>query len=270
MKIIRFINDQNTELLGCSYQDGSANLLEGEIYDSLKDTGRRVPVKKLLSPVAPTNILCIGLNYHEHAKETGLELPMYPTLFMKNLASVSHPEDPIEIPLCCRKKPEVDYEIELAVVIGKSVKNIPVENALDCVAGYTIANDVSARRWQGHAGSGQWVRGKSFDTFCPVGPCLVTPDEIGDPQNLKLECRLNGDVMQRASTSDMIFSVAQIISYLSEDTTLVPGTIILTGTPSGVGFIRNPPVYLKEGDLMELEIDRIGTLINPVVEPDPS
>ncbi len=268
MKIIRFINDQNTEVLGCDYQDGSANLLEGEIFASLTDTGRRVPVKKLLAPVAPTNILCIGLNYHEHAEETGLELPMYPTLFMKNIGSITHPEDSIEIPLCCRQKPEVDYEIELAVVVGKSVKNVSVDDALKCVAGYTVANDVSARRWQGKAGNGQWVRGKSFDTFCPVGPCLVTPEEIGDPQNLKLECRLNGDVMQQANTSDMIFSVAKIISYLSQDTTLVPGTIILTGTPSGVGFIRKPPVYLKQDDRMELEIEKIGTLVNPVVELD--
>ncbi|MBT3225688.1 MAG: fumarylacetoacetate hydrolase family protein [Deltaproteobacteria bacterium] len=269
MKIIRFINDQNTEVLGCDYQDGSANQLEGEIYGSLTDTGRRVPVKKLLSPVAPTNILCIGLNYYLHAKETGLELPIYPTLFMKNVASASHPNDPIEIPLCARKKPEVDYEIELAVVIGKSVKNVSVDDALDFVAGYTVANDVSARRWQGHAGNGQWVRGKSYDTFCPIGPCLVTPDEIADPQNLNLECRLNGEVMQQAHTSDMIFSVAQIISYLSEDTTLIPGTIILTGTPWGVGYTRNPPVYLKQGDLMELEIEKIGTLVNAVTEPKP-
>jgi 2-keto-4-pentenoate hydratase/2-oxohepta-3-ene-1,7-dioic acid hydratase in catechol pathway len=270
MKIVRFISDQNIEVLGCNYQDGSANLLEGELYASLTDTGRRVPVKKMLSPVVPTNILCIGLNYHEHAKETGLELPMYPTLFMKNIASLTHPEDPIEIPFCCRKKPEVDFETELTVVIGKTVKNVSVDMALDCVAGYTVGNDVSARRWQGHAGNGQWVRGKSFDTFCPIGPCLVTPDEIGDPQNLKLEGRLNGQVTQQANTSDMIFSVAEIISYLSQDTTLVPGTIIMTGTPAGVGFVQKPPVYLKQGDCMELEIEKIGTLINPVIEPDPA
>lgn len=270
MKIIRFIDDQDSERLGCDFRDDSANLLEGEIYGTLLDTGRRVPVRKLLSPVAPTNILCIGLNYHLHAKETGLEVPHYPTLFMKNLASASHPGDPIEIPFCCRKKPEVDYEIELAVVIGKAVKNVAVDDALDSVAGYTIANDVSARRWQGHAGNGQWVRGKSFDTFCPSGPCLVTPDEIGNPQDLKLVCRLNGEVMQQANTSDMIFSVAEVISYLSQDTTLLPGTIILTGTPSGVGFTRNPPVYLKHGDHLELEIEKIGTLINPVVESVPS
>jgi 2-keto-4-pentenoate hydratase/2-oxohepta-3-ene-1,7-dioic acid hydratase in catechol pathway len=161
----------------------------------------------------------------------------------------------------------VDYEIELAVVIGRDVKDVAVDQALDYVAGYTIANDVSARRWQGKAGNGQWIRGKSFDTFCPIGPCLVTPDEITDPQALELTCHLNGEVMQQANTSDMIFPVAEIIAYLSEGTTLPAGTIILTGTPSGVGFIRKPPVYLKGGDVMELEIEKIGSLINPVTEP---
>jgi len=267
MKVIRFLDDQSRAVLGCDYRDDSANLLEGEIFTSLTDTGSRATVKKLLSPVVPTNILCIGLNYHEHARETGLEVPRFPTLFMKNIASVTGPEDPIEIPACCMQKPEVDYEIELAVVIGRDVKDVAVDQALGYVAGYTVANDVSARRWQGKAGSGQWVRGKSFDTFCPIGPCLVTPDEIGDPQALDLTCRLNGEVMQQTNTSDMIFSVAEIIAYLSEGTTLPAGTIILTGTPSGVGFIRKPPIYLKEGDIMELEIEKIGTLINPVTEP---
>jgi len=267
MKIIRFLNEQGEIVYGCDYCDGTANLLEGEVFSALHDTGRRLPVVKLLAPVAPTNILCIGLNYHAHASETGLEVPPYPALFMKNLSSVTHPGDPVIIPAVCMKKPEVDYEVELVVVIGKSVRNATVATALDYVAGYTVGNDVSARRWQGKAGNGQWVRGKSFDTFCPIGPCLVTPDEIGDPQNLQLTCRLNGETMQQASTSDMIFSVAEIIAYLSEDTTLPAGTIILSGTPSGVGFIRKPPVYLKQGDLLELEIEKIGKLVNPVVEP---
>jgi 2-keto-4-pentenoate hydratase/2-oxohepta-3-ene-1,7-dioic acid hydratase in catechol pathway len=267
MKIIRFLNDQNAVCLGCDYKEGSAELVEGDIFSSLKPTGSRVPVEKLLAPVDPVNILCIGLNYHEHAKETGMEVPRYPALFMKNLASVTHPENPIIIPTCCMKKPEVDYEIELAVLIGKEAKNVSAENALDFVAGYTIANDVSARRWQAHAGNGQWVRGKSYDTFCPIGPCLVTPDEISDPQNLKLVCRLNGEIMQDASTADMIFPVRQLIEYLSQDTSLLPGTLILTGTPSGVGFTRTPPVYLKQGDQLELEIEGIGTLVNTVIEP---
>lgn len=267
MKIVRFLNEQQETVLGCDYQDETASVLEGDIYSSITNTGNRVPVKKLLAPVVPVNILCIGLNYHAHARETGLEVPRYPALFMKNLGSISHPGDPVEIPVCCMKKPEVDYEVELAVVIGKPVKNATPETALDYIAGYTVANDVSARRWQGKAGNGQWVRGKSFDTFCPIGPCLVTPDEIENPQALELVCRLNDTVMQQANTSDMIFSVAEIITYLSQDTTLPAGTIILTGTPSGVGFTRRPPVYLKQGDVMELNIEKIGTLVNPVVEP---
>ncbi len=267
MKIIRFLNEQGEESLGCNFENDSAEMLKGSLFTSLENSGERVGVKKLLAPVSPVNILCIGLNYHEHARETGMEVPRYPALFMKNLGSVTHPGDPIEIPVCCMKKPEVDYEVELAVVIGKSAKNVKAEDALNYVAGYTVANDVSARRWQAHAGNGQWVRGKSYDTFCPIGPCLVTPDEITDPQDLKLECRLNGEVMQQASTADMIFPVSRLIEYLSEDTTLLPGTIILTGTPSGVGFTRKPPVYLKQGDVLQLEIENIGILENPVTEP---
>lgn len=267
MKIVRFLNEQGETLLGHDHRDGAATVLTGDIYSELSDSGRRVSVKKLLAPVVPINILCIGLNYHAHAKETGLEIPRYPALFMKNLAAVTNPGDPIVIPRVCMKKPEVDYEIELAVVIGKPARDVSADEALNFVAGYMVGNDVSARRWQAHAGNGQWVRGKSYDTFCPIGPCLVTADEIPDPQGLNMVCRLNGKVMQEANTSDMIFSVAEIIAYLSEDTTLPAGTIILTGTPSGVGFIRKPPVYLKKGDLMELEIENIGTLVNPVVEP---
>lgn len=266
MKIIRFIDNQDDIVLGCDYQDGTASLVEGDIYTTVTDTGNRVAVRKLLAPVVPTSILCIGLNYHAHSEETGHESIRYPTLFMKNLKTVTNPEDPIVIPAVCMEKPEVDYEAELAVVIGRDVRNATPETALDNVAGYTVANDVTARRWQKNAGRGQWVRGKSFDTFCPLGPCLVTPDEIGDPQQLALTCRLNGEVMQQANTSEMIFSVAEIIAYLSEDTTLPAGTIILSGTPGGVGFTRKPPVFLKKGDVMELNIEKIGTLINPVVE----
>lgn len=266
MRIIRFLDEQNRECLGCDHKDGTAVVLEGELFGELRESGRRSEVKKLLAPLTPTAILCIGLNYREHAKETGHEIPRYPALFMKNPAALTHPEDPVVIPKCCMEKPEVDYEIELTAVIGKPAKDVSAAEAPDYVAGYTIGNDVSARRWQAHAGSRQWVRGKSYDTFCPLGPVLVTPDEISDPQNLNMECRLNGEVMQSTSTSDMIFTVAELIEYLSMDTTLMPGTVILTGTPSGVGFIRKPPVYLKQGDRLELTIDGIGTLVNPVVE----
>ncbi|MBL0731940.1 MAG: fumarylacetoacetate hydrolase family protein, partial [Desulfosarcina sp.] len=154
-----------------------------------------------------------------------------------------------------------------AVVIGKTARNVSAGQALDYVLGYTIANDVSARRWQKNAGSMQWTRGKSFDTFCPLGPAIITADEIPDPQNLQIKCVLNDEVMQDAVTSDMIFSVAEIIAYLSEDTTLLPGTVILTGTPGGVGFVRKPPVYLKTGDEVEVTIEGIGRLVNPVTAP---
>ncbi len=159
----------------------------------------------------------------------------------------------------------MDYEVELGVVMGRDAKNIPLEEALNYVYGYTCANDISARRWQKHAGAGQWVRGKSFDTFCPIGPEVVTADEVEDPQSLEMECLLNGQIMQQSSTSDMIFSVAELISRLSQSTTLLAGTLILTGTPSGVGFTRKPPVYLKPGDLLESSIKGVGNMMNRVV-----
>ena len=161
---------------------------------------------------------------------------------------------------------QVDFEVELAVVIGRAAKNISAAKALDYVLGYTIGNDVSARRWQKHGGGGQWVRGKSFDTFCPLGPELVTKDLVPDPQQLRLQCCLNGELMQDANTADMIFSVAELIEYLSDSMTLLPGTVIMSGTPSGVGFARQPPVFLKPGDSLELTIDNLGTLCNPVAE----
>jgi 2-keto-4-pentenoate hydratase/2-oxohepta-3-ene-1,7-dioic acid hydratase in catechol pathway len=161
---------------------------------------------------------------------------------------------------------QVDYEVELAVIIGKAAKDVPTARAFDYVLGYTIGNDVSARRWQKHGGGGQWVRGKSFDTFCPLGPELVTKDLVPDPQQLRLQCFLNGELMQDANTADMIFSVAELIEYLSSGMTLLPGTVIMSGTPSGVGFARQPPVYLKPGDNLELKIDNLGTLRNPVAE----
>ncbi|MFC1815090.1 fumarylacetoacetate hydrolase family protein [Thermodesulfobacteriota bacterium] len=264
MRIIRFLDEKDQVCFGHKYQDGFATLLEGRLFAQLKDTGSQVRVKKLLAPLEPAAILCIGLNYSQHARETGLKLPAYPALFMKNPAALAHPEDPIVLPSSCLDPFQVDYEVELAVVIGTPARNVPAEAAFQYVLGYTIANDVSARRWQRHAGAGQWIRGKSFDTFCPLGPMLVTPDEIPDPQNLQLKCILNGITMQDASTSEMIFPVVELIKYLSTDMTLLPGTVILTGTPSGVGFSREPAVYLKPGDVVESTIEGIGTLVNPV------
>ncbi|MBN2038819.1 MAG: fumarylacetoacetate hydrolase family protein [Spirochaetes bacterium] len=265
MRIIRFLDNDNKIYFGTDYENDTAVRLEGDLFGELKQTGQKVMVKKLLAPLVPAAIFCIGLNYKEHAGETGFQLPDYPALFMKNPASVTNPGDPVVIPKVCLDKPEVDYEIELAVIIGKQAKDVPVSEALDYILGYTIANDVSARRWQKKAGGGQWVRGKSYDTFCPVGPAIATKDEIPDPQNLSLQCMLNDEVMQDSSTSNMIYSVAELISYLSQDTTLLPGTLVLTGTPDGVGYVRTPPVFLKKGDILKLKIEKLGMLSNPVL-----
>jgi 2-keto-4-pentenoate hydratase/2-oxohepta-3-ene-1,7-dioic acid hydratase in catechol pathway len=266
MRIIRFLDESGHTHLGHDYCDGRATLLEGDMFTFLQDTGERKKVFKLLAPLQPSAILCIGLNYLQHARETNAELPRYPVLFMKNPAALNHPGDPILLPPSCMEPLQVDFEVELAAVIGKRTKNVPAAKALDNVFGYTIGNDVSARLWQKHGGGGQWVRGKSFDTFCPLGPELVTADLVPDPQQLHLQCFLNGEVMQDANTSDMIFTVAELIEYLSNGMTLLPGTVILTGTPSGVGFARNPPVFLKPGDTLELRIENLGILRNPVVK----
>lgn len=264
MRIIRFLDIDGHVHWAHEYSDGSATLLEGDLPAGLRDTGRRLKVHKLLAPVQPPAILCIGLNYARHAEETRVEPFRYPVLFMKNPATVNHPGDPILLPSSCMEPLQVDFEVELAVIVGKLTKNVSAAETLDYVFGYTIGNDVSARHWQKHAGAGQWVRGKSFDTFCPLGPELVTTDEISEPQKLQLQCILNGELMQDGNTSDMIFSVAELIEYLSDGMTLLPGTVIMTGTPSGVGFARNPPVYLAPGDLLELSIESLGKLYSPV------
>ena len=190
--------------------------------------------------------------------------PERPVLFTKGINTLQNPGDPIEIPVRAASH-EVDYECELAVVIGKSCKNATVENALDHVLGYTCANDVSARDWQLKWGGGQWCRGKTFDTFSPLGPCLVTADKITDPQTLGIRTILNGETVQDWNTNDMIFDVPTLIEFLSGSTRLAAGTVILTGTPHGVGGARKPPVYLQPGDTVTIEIDGLGKLTNPVI-----
>ena len=264
MKIIRFHDANGKIRVGEQIDSELARPIEGDIFGSYHVLDQPVPIKKLLAPVVPTAILCIGLNYRAHAEETGAKLPKYPVLFMKAVNTLNHPEDPIIIPKVAPG--EVDYECELAVMIGKSAKNVSPGHALEYVLGYTCANDVSARTWQKEGGGKQWCRGKSFDTFCPLGPVLVTPDEITNPNDLKIKTDLNGKTMQDWTTSDMIFDVPALISFLSEGTTLLPGTVILTGTPQGVGFARNPPVFLKGGDEVTIEIEHIGRLTNPVQE----
>jgi len=263
MKIIRFVDEQGRVVRGTGWDGESASLVEGN--GKIIETGRRVRVGRVLSVLDPAAIICIGLNYRRHALETGLELPEYPAVFMKNPGAVTGHNAPIVIPRCCAKPPEIGFEAELGVIIKSPAKNVSPEQALDHVLGYTCVNDVSARRWQKHAGAGQWVKGKSFDSFCPCGPVMVTPDELTHPQGLDIECRVNGKTMQKSNTGDMVFSVAQIIAYLSQSCTLLPGTLILTGTPEGVGFIRKPPVYLLPGDRVEVEIQGIGVLENHVI-----
>jgi 2-keto-4-pentenoate hydratase/2-oxohepta-3-ene-1,7-dioic acid hydratase in catechol pathway len=264
MKIIRFLA-AGREHLGRLHDDGHATLLEGDLFGGLRDTGTPATIDTLLAPLEPRDILCIGLNYKKHAAESGSEPPAHPVLFMKNSGTLQHPGAPIVLPRKLRSD-QVDYECELAVVIGTRCHNVSRATALDHVLGYTCANDVSARDWQRQGGGGQWCRGKSFATFCPLGPALVTTDEIPNPNRLAIRTILNGQTLQDWNTDDMIFDVPAIIEFLSASMILVPGTVILTGTPHGVGFARTPPVFLKPGDSVTIEIEGIGRLTNPVVE----
>jgi 2-keto-4-pentenoate hydratase/2-oxohepta-3-ene-1,7-dioic acid hydratase in catechol pathway len=227
--------------------------------------GAAVTVGKLLSPVAPVNIIGIGLNYRGHAEEMGRSLPEFPMIFVKTTNTVQHPGDPIVLPRSANASQEVDYECELAIVIGRAAKNVPRERAYDYILGYTVANDISARDWQFKWGGGQFCQGKGFDTFCPLGPVLVTADEIPDPGQLAIRTIVNGEQRQSSNTSDLIFDVPAIIAFLSASKTLLPGTVILTGTPSGVGAAYRPPRFLQPGDTVSIEIENIGTLTNPVI-----
>lgn len=220
---------------------------------------------KILSPVDFRCIYCVGLNYKAHAEETGEGPPTHPMIFMKAATAIQDPGAPIVLPRFLRSD-MVDYEGELGVVIGRPCKNVTKEEALDHVLGYVCANDVSARDWQKEKGGGQYCRGKTFDTFCPVGPCLVTTDEIPDPSKLTLRTYLNDDVVQESGTDDLIFDVPTLIAFLSGSTTLLPGTLILTGTPSGVGSAQDPRRFLMSGDEVTVEIEGIGKLTNFVVE----
>jgi 2-keto-4-pentenoate hydratase/2-oxohepta-3-ene-1,7-dioic acid hydratase in catechol pathway len=263
MRIVRFLSG-GRERLGRQVDDGSALEIEGGLFGERRETGRRVPIEKILAPLVPTDILCIGLNYREHAAESQSAIPQNPVLFIKASNTLNNPFDPIPVP---RRSAQIDYEGELAVVIGpRPAKDVPRERALDYVLGYTCANDVSARDWQRDKalGGGQFARGKSFDGFCPLGPCLVTADEISNPNALRLRTLLNGKVMQDHTTADMIFNVPALIESLSSTMTLRPGAVILTGTPHGVGFARNPPVWMKQGDVVVVEIEKVGRLESPV------
>jgi 2-keto-4-pentenoate hydratase/2-oxohepta-3-ene-1,7-dioic acid hydratase in catechol pathway len=217
---------------------------------------------EILPPIpTPEKIICVGLNYIDHCKETGLEPPSSPVIFSKYANAIVGHNAEVKIPI---NSSEVDFEAELAVVIGKEAKCVSEKDANDFVFGYTIMNDISARDLQ--FTDGQWSRGKTADTFAPTGPVIITKDEIGDPHNLSIILELNGEVMQDSSTSNLIFNVPQIISFLSQSMTLKPGDLIATGTPPGVGMGRDPKVWLKNGDQMNITIEKIGTLSNIVID----
>jgi 2,4-diketo-3-deoxy-L-fuconate hydrolase len=277
MRLIRF-GAPGAERPGLWRQEGVVDL--GAVFPEIPDIGERFfsegwlekidgvdavaqsAAVRLGPPVArPAKIICLGKNYAEHAKEGGFDTPTAPLLFCKTPNAINGPFDPILLP---KSSDQIDWEVELAVVIGKAGKRIPKARALEHVAGYMVMNDVSGRRAQfAHS---QWFRGKSFDTFAPMGPALVTPDEIGDVQNLQLTAKVNGQLMQSGTTADMMFRIDAIIADVSEDITLQPGDIISTGTPAGVGIFRDPPVVLKAGDEVECWIEKIGAIRNRVVE----
>ena len=214
----------------------------------------------LSSPIPrPGKIICIGLNYRDHAEESGMAIPTSPIIFSKFGTCVIGSGEPIRIPVGSN---QVDYEAELAVVIGRTAKNVAAGEAMDYVFGYTNFNDVSARDFQ--FADGQWQRGKSCDTFAPMGPAVVTADEVADPHDLNIRFRLNGETLQDSNTCQLIFKTSELIEFLSRVITLEPGDVIATGTPPGVGFARKPPIFLKPGDVAEVEIDQLGTLTNPV------
>jgi 2-keto-4-pentenoate hydratase/2-oxohepta-3-ene-1,7-dioic acid hydratase in catechol pathway len=218
---------------------------------------------KLHAPVPdPQKVVCIGLNYRDHAAESHMAIPKEPVLFSKFPSALVGHGEPIVVPAVSTK---VDYEAELIIVIGKAGRRISEARAIDHVAGYTVGHDVSARDWQLEKDGKQWMVGKTFDTFAPVGPTLVTRDEVPDPHKLGIRLRLNGRTMQDSNTNQMIFSVAQLVANLSVVFTLEPGDLIFTGTPPGIGHALKPPVYLKPGDTTEVEIDSLGTLRNPVI-----
>jgi 2-keto-4-pentenoate hydratase/2-oxohepta-3-ene-1,7-dioic acid hydratase in catechol pathway len=231
-----------------------------------REAAVRHPLKSVtfLPPVPdPDKIICIGLNYRDHAEETGAPIPRDPVLFSKFSTALIGPEGRIVLPPVSKK---VDYEAELVIVVGKKGRFIPRESAMDYVAGYAVGHDVSARDWQLEKDGKQWLAGKTFDTFAPCGPYLVTADDVPDPHNLGIRLRLNGQTMQDSNTQQMIFRTEELISYVSQVVTLVPGDLIYTGTPPGVGIAREPKVWLKDGDVVEVEIDGLGLLRNSVVQ----
>lgn len=261
MKFVRFIDARHPNGVYGLVEGERVEIIRGGLFDPVRKTGEVIgesEILRYLPPVDPPNILAFGVNYREHANETSSQVPEKPLLFIKATTALIGHGDNIVLPKIAPD--QVDYEAELVAVIGKRARNVAVSDALEYVLGYTCGHDVSARDCQ--RGDGQWARAKSFDTFAPAGPYLVTGI---DPGNLRVRMRVNGAVLQDQPTSDMVFSVAHLVSYLSQGMTLLPGTLIFTGTPSGVGAGRKPPVYLKPGDVCEVDIEGVGVLRNPVV-----
>jgi len=262
MRFVRFVSSEYAAgVYGLVREDGAVEVIRGGLLDPVERTGRILQesdIVRYLPPVDPPNLLCIGLNYVDHARETNQKLPEAPLLFIAATTAVTSHLSNIVLP---RVAPDqVDYEAELCVVVGREARQVSAEHAPGYVFGYTCGNDVSARDCQ--ARDGQWARAKSFDTFAPLGPYVVT--DI-DPSNLAIRMRLNGRVLQDSSTAEMVFNVAALVSHLSQGMTLKPGTVIMTGTPAGIGQRRDPPVFLRPGDVCEVEIEGIGTLRNTVV-----
>jgi 2-keto-4-pentenoate hydratase/2-oxohepta-3-ene-1,7-dioic acid hydratase in catechol pathway len=263
MKLIRYL-DHSSKIQYAAEQPGGAHLrMEGDPFGNNRVTQESASITKILAPVAPVMIWCIGQNYCQHAAEVGMSSGDYPVLFAKGANTLQDPGAPIAIPTRAGTA-ELDYEGELVVIIGKACKDVSREHALEYVAGYTCGNDVSARDWQLKKGGSQWCRGKSFDTFAPIGPCLMTPASIPDPNGLAIQTTVNGRVMQDGNTRDMVRDVPALIEFLSQSTTLLPGTAIFTGTPHGVGMAQKPPLWLKDGDVVSITIEKIGTLTNTV------
>ena len=265
MRIFRYLDQSGKMGFGRFDSEGKTFLIHQKDNGDFEATDEAITPFQLLTPIDFRCIYAIGLNYRAHAEETGMEIPKYPMVFMKAPTAVQNPGDPVVLPRFLRSD-KVDYEAELGVVIGRPCKNVKPKDALSYVLGYVCANDVSARDWQKEKGGGQFCRGKTFDTFCPVGPCLATADEIPDPSSLTIRSYVNDEKMQESKTDDLIFDVPALISFLSGSTTLLPGTLILTGTPAGVGEARDPKRFLIPGDEVTVEIDGVGMLTNPVVE----
>ncbi|KAL8874487.1 MAG: hypothetical protein Q9174_000180 [Haloplaca sp. 1 TL-2023] len=244
-----------------------ANVIKGDVFGKHDVTDQIASVRLLLAPLAPEDVRtvrCLGLNYEQHAKESKMPLPKYPVLFYKPATALGGPCDAIPVPMPAQEVDGLDYECELVAIIGKAAHNVSESEALAHVMGYAVGNDVSHREWQLKRGGGQWALGKGFDGWAPFGPGIVSSSLIKDPQALNISTRLNGNVVQDSSTRDMIFGVAKTISFLSQGTTLLPGDVIFTGTPQGVGSGRSPPLWLRDGDVVEVNLEGIGTCSNKV------